>query len=48
MFHETIRRSADEAGVRLTEIEHTTHAVDHPIGFPEGAYLKTLFARVGS
>ena len=27
MFHETIRRSADEAGVRLTEIEHTTHCL---------------------
>lgn len=45
-FHDTIRASASAAGARLTEIERTTHAVDHPIGFPEGAYLKTLFARV--
>ena len=45
-FHDAIRATADQAGVRLTEIERTTHAVDHPIGFPEGAYLKTLFARV--
>jgi 23S rRNA (cytosine1962-C5)-methyltransferase len=28
----------------LQEIERTQHAIDHPIGFPEGAYLKCLFA----
>lgn len=47
-FHRTIRSSAAAAGVRVSEIRRTTHAVDHPIGFPEGAYLKTLFARVGT
>ncbi len=31
----------------LREIERTGHAIDHPIGFPEGAYLKCLFAEVG-
>lgn len=30
----------------LQEIERTGHAIDHPIGFPEGAYLKCLFAHV--
>ena len=30
----------------LAEIERTGHALDHPIGFPEGAYLKCLYARV--
>jgi 23S rRNA (cytosine1962-C5)-methyltransferase len=30
---------------RLREIARTSHAADHPIGFPEGAYLKCLFAR---
>jgi len=43
-FFESIHRSAKEAGRRLTEIERTGHALDHPIRFREGAYLKCLFA----
>jgi len=43
-FFESIHRSAKEAGRRLTEIERTGHALDHPIRFKEGAYLKCLFA----
>jgi 23S rRNA (cytosine1962-C5)-methyltransferase len=44
-FFPGIIEHANVAGVRLQELERTGHAVDHPIGFPEGAYLKTLFAR---
>ena len=43
-FFETIHQTAREVNRRLTEIERTTHALDHPIGFFEGAYLKCLFA----
>jgi 23S rRNA (cytosine1962-C5)-methyltransferase len=43
-FFESIYQSAKEAGRRLTEIERTGHALDHPIRFKEGAYLKCLFA----
>lgn len=43
-FFESIHRSAQEAGRRLTELERTGHALDHPIHFKEGAYLKCLFA----
>jgi 23S rRNA (cytosine1962-C5)-methyltransferase len=43
-FFDTIHQSARESGRRLTEIERTGHALDHPIGFDEGAYLKCLFA----
>ena len=43
-FFESIHQSAREAGRRLTEIERTGHAFDHPISFKEGAYLKCLFA----
>jgi 23S rRNA (cytosine1962-C5)-methyltransferase len=43
-FFESIHQSAQEAGRRLTEIERTGHALDHPIRFKEGAYLKCLFA----
>jgi 23S rRNA (cytosine1962-C5)-methyltransferase len=45
-FYETIHQAAIIAGRPLKEIERTDHALDHPIGFKEGAYLKTLFARV--
>ncbi|NOT04834.1 MAG: methyltransferase [Anaerolineales bacterium] len=43
-FFESIHQSAREAGRKLTEIERTGHALDHPISFKEGAYLKCLFA----
>jgi len=43
-FFESIHQSANEAGRRLTEIERTGHALDHPVRFKEGAYLKCLFA----
>lgn len=43
-FFESIHQSAREAGRRLMEIERTGHALDHPINFEEGAYLKCLFA----
>lgn len=42
-FFKTIIQSARKP---LHEIERTGHAIDHPIGFPEGAYLKCLFANV--
>ena len=45
-FFESIHRSAREAGRKLTEIRRTGHALDHPIRFAEGAYLKCLFAIV--
>ncbi len=43
-FFESIHHSAKEAGRQLTELERTGHALDHPISFKEGAYLKCLFA----
>jgi 23S rRNA (cytosine1962-C5)-methyltransferase len=45
-FFDSIHQSAKEAGRRLTEIERTGHAFDHPVGFREGAYLKCLFVTV--
>ena len=43
-FVESVHRAAREAGRPLKEIERTGHALDHPIGFKEGAYLKCLYA----
>ncbi len=46
MFFQLVTRSATVAGYTLDEIARTSHALDHPIGFPEAEYLKALFARV--
>ena len=45
-FFESIYRSVKEARRTLTELERTGHAIDHPIGFKEGTYLKCLFAKI--
>lgn len=44
LFFRTVHEAAVGAGRPLQEIERTGHALDHPIGFAEGAYLKCLFA----
>ena len=46
-FFATVYSAADKLGRQLSEIERTGHALDHPIGFREGSYLKCLFARAG-
>lgn len=45
-FFGMILKAAAKAGRPLQEIARTGHPIDHPIGFPEGAYLKCLFAWV--
>ncbi|GAB4521980.1 MAG: 23S rRNA (cytosine(2499)-C(5))-methyltransferase [Anaerolineae bacterium] len=44
VFFHTVHGAASQAGRLLMEQRRTAHALDHPIGFPEGAYLKCLFA----
>ena len=44
-FFDAIHAAARQARRPLKEIERTSHALDHPIGFREGEYLKCLFAR---
>lgn len=43
-FFATVTRAATDAGRPLREIDRTGHALDHPIRYPEGEYLKCLFA----
>lgn len=43
-FFAAVNRTAQQAGRPLREIDRTGHAIDHPVRFPEGAYLKCLFA----
>ncbi len=45
IFSQLVTRTAAVAGSPLDVFERTEHALDHPIGFPEAAYLKALFAR---
>ncbi len=44
LFFATVNRAATGIRRPLREIERTGHAIDHPIRFREGAYLKCLFA----
>ncbi len=45
-FFAGVHATARSVGVDLDELDRTGHPLDHPIGFPQGAYLKALFARV--
>jgi 23S rRNA (cytosine1962-C5)-methyltransferase len=45
-FYATVRGSAQRAGYDLVELRRTGHAVDHPVTFAQGGYLKALFAKV--
>lgn len=45
-FFDTVHQTATRAGRPLREIARTEHPLDHPVTFPEGAYLKCLFAIV--
>jgi len=45
-FVQTVLDAAASAHRDATEIRRTAHAVDHPIGFEFGAYLKAVYLRV--
>ncbi len=44
VFFSSVNQAASQAGRVLRELERTGHALDHPVAFPEGEYLKCLFA----
>ena len=43
-FYQTVTSAANNSGRLLSEHGRTGHPLDHPVGFPEGAYLKAFFA----
>lgn len=45
-FYSRVERVAGEVGRSFDHIEHSCHPSDHPVGFPEGAYLKCLWGRL--
>lgn len=46
-FRALVADAVVESGRTMRILEQTGHPLDHPIGFPEGAYLKCIFADVG-
>jgi len=46
VFFETVERAAAGVDRPLREITRTGHDIDHPVTFPEGAYLKAGFWQV--
>ncbi len=44
-FFATVLDAADVAGRELRQLVRTGHDLDHPVSFPEGAYLKAGFFR---
>ena len=45
-FFQVIASVVAKSGRKHQLLEKTFHDVDHPVGFPEGAYLKTVYYRV--
>ncbi len=45
-FFEAIQQEITRSGRNMQDILKTSHAVDHPISFPEGEYLKCFFAEI--
>lgn len=46
LFFETVERTLQHSGKTIQLLEKTYHDVDHPIGFPEGAYLKCGYYKI--
>jgi len=45
-FFELVVSILEKSGRNFTELERTLHDIDHPIGFAEGAYLKSIYFRL--
>ena len=45
-FVHAVESAARDSGVGLAGAVCMGHAIDHPVGFPEGAYLNAVFATV--
>ena len=45
-FRSVVLSAGGTSSAEVVTRTETAHGIDHPIGFPHGAYLKTLFAEV--
>ncbi|UZO79818.1 class I SAM-dependent rRNA methyltransferase [Aquimarina sp. ERC-38] len=48
VFYTEVENTLIHSGYTFTILEKTAHDTDHPITFPEGAYLKTGYYRIDS
>jgi 23S rRNA (cytosine1962-C5)-methyltransferase len=46
MFRQVVEQTVHDAGLTLHVLQQTGHPLDHPVGFPEGEYLKCIFATI--
>lgn len=46
-YFELVLREVQHSSRPFEVLEKTYHDIDHPIGFPEGAYLKSIYIRLG-
>ena len=46
-FFESVLGACRSSGRRFVEIERTGHPADHPSSFPQAAYLKCIYLRLG-
>ncbi len=46
-FYATVLQAVKEMPIKWEEIERSEHDIDHPIGFKEGAYLKSIYLKIG-
>jgi len=46
VFFEAVINEISITGRTAVDVIRTSHPIDHPIGFPEGEYLKCLFATI--
>ena len=47
VFYDAVVETIERTGRHAEVVDRTAHAVDHPVSFPQGAYLKAIFVRVG-
>lgn len=45
-FFDAVLKTVRKSGRKITEIDRTLNAPDHPVGFAEGAYLKCIYIRL--
>ena len=45
-YFDLVLREIQNSGRGFEELEKTYHDIDHPVGFPEGAYLKSVYYRL--
>ena len=45
-FFGVVERVVRRSGRRFKLLDQTFHDIDHPVGFPEGAYLKSVYYRL--